>query len=208
MITEAENKSESGAQASQIVKTLEEVFTTPSQNQHHLLSMMLRNASDGFLFLNILSNMVPELAGIPIEYIEHCLKRTTNNLELSADKLKIRLRQKITPSQVQSDRFGNENCKDQTNEHDSQAFDEQSGHFYVPYAPRFQHSSHQENHEDNEASNNVQPKPFRLRPVLYHNGNFVVDDQVVSKNHNISGDMVPDYTRQTHKAIGEPPKEL
>lgn len=208
MISELESQSESGAQAKQIVKILEQVFTTPSQNQDHLLSMMLRNANDGFLFLNILTNMVPELARIPIEYIEHCLKRTKNNLELSADKLKVRLRRTITPSTVQSDRFGNEGYKDEANKCASQAPDEQSGHYYVPYAPRFQHSGYHEDQEDHKPENNAPTNPFKLKPVLYHNGNFVVDDQVVTKNHNLSGDMVPDYTRQTHKAIGESPKEM
>jgi hypothetical protein len=202
MDSEIETDSESGAQAKQIVQTLEQVFTSPSQNQHHLLSMMLRNASDGFLFLNILSNMVPDLAGIPIEYIEHCLERTKNNLELSADKLKIRLRRTRTPITVLCDRFGNKESKDETIECTSQAQDEQNGDYYVPYAPRFQHLEHNEN------ENNATTKPHSLRPVLFYDGNFVIDDQVATGSHNLSGDMVPDYTRKVQKAIGEPPKEM
>lgn len=197
--------------ATEVVAAIEQVFTTPPQYQEPLLAMMLQNSSDGFLFLNILSNMVQALAGIPIDYIRHCIDRTENSLELSADELKVRLRRLIPPSTIPSDRFGNMYGSDLnvvTNT-DPEVPCKEAGDYYVQYAPRFQHlrtsrdalSSERLDMDDERAR-------MKLTPILYRDGSFVIDNQIGETRHNLSQDLVPRYKRDWDKTIGDTTEDM
>jgi hypothetical protein len=168
--------------------------------------MMLRSSSDGFLFLNILSNMVPILAGIPLEYIEHCLQRTDNNLELSTDKLKIRLRRSKPLGTTPSDRFGNRDPTELDIDTSAQLELEEDGEYYRHYTPRFLHMSGDDDitSADNE---DERPRPH-LTPVVFREGTFLIDDQIDESKYNLSQDLVPQYTKASNKTIGEVEEEL
>lgn len=200
------HESESKLLAYDVVNSLEQVFTSPPHTQDPMLAMMLRSSSDGFLFLNILSNMVPILAGIPLEYIEHCLQRTDNNLELSTDKLKIRLRRSKPLGTTPSDRFGNRDPTEPDIDTSAQLEREEDGEYYRHYTPRFLHVSGDEGVTSAE-NEDERPGP-RLTPVVFREGTFLIDDQIDESKYNLSQDLVPQYTKASNKTIGEVEEEL
>lgn len=201
--------SKSMSLAKEIVSTIEQVFASPPHLQDRILAMMLQNSGDGYLFLSILSNMVPALAGIPVEYIEHCLQRTKNSLELSADKSKVRLRRSIPLSTVPSDRFGNTNRSDNNEISSTLPEREETGEYYVEYIPRFWHAANtgESPAGKSEDLEDERPRP-NLTPVVYHHGSFVVDNQIGENTSNLSQELVPKYTRETEKPIGEVEEQM
>ncbi|KAG2184346.1 hypothetical protein INT44_009361 [Umbelopsis vinacea] len=200
------HESESKLLAYDVVNSLEQVFKSPSNAQDPILAMMLRSSSDGFLFLNILSNMIPILAGIPLEYIEHCLQRTDNNLELSTDKLKIRLRRSKPIGTTPSDRFGNKDVSEPDIDTSAQQQSEEAGEYYRQYTPRFLHMARNENVNSAEKGEE-EPGPH-LTPVVYRDGAFAIDDQIDESKYNLSQDLVPQYTKESNKVIGEVEEEF
>jgi hypothetical protein len=195
------HESESKLLAYDVVNSMEQVFKSSPHTQDPILAMMLRSSSDGFLYLNILSNMIPILAGIPLEYIEHCLQRTDNNLELSTDKLKIRLRRSKPLGATPSDRFGNRDVAEPDIDTNAQPEREEAGEYYRHYTPRFLHVARNEG-VTSAGVGDERPGSL-LTPVVFRDGTFVIDDQIDESKYNLSQDLVPHYIKETNKTLGE-----